>query len=618
MDASPLENGREKLDQQTDRSGRGEYRAGMGSENSYELAADGNREREAQWAARLVCAGSFLTLIYETVFLLLDRRFLSTAQPKILIFHGINISLFGLAVIMAARVGPWMRRHWKPVAFSFGSLMIVSSACIAVQTGEEEPLTIALILFLAGTGPFLCWGEKTQAWLTVVAILAFATVSRSLPAGADWYQWLGVLVGAAIGLFSTGLERRLRRAQHRAEDELLKSRETLVAQERMRMAGQLAAGIAHDLNNTLNVMKLRLALLIDDEAVSAKERLQMEAIDRAIDDAARTVARVRELGKPLAYARTETAQLSEIIEQAIDQASTSLEEKSSLDVDRIQIEWHSTRKLLPEVRGNASEIRQMLLNLLLNASDAMQHRGRILVELDLVNDAVVVRVSDEGAGIPEQNLERIFEPFFTTKGPRGTGLGLAIARKVMGSIGGSISAANRPRGGAIFTLRFPLAELSEAVTESQVQVNPSGRGYFLLADDDAENLAALKEILSRRGHAVDTALSGAEAIEKLRSQSIYDVVLCDLGMPGVNGWEVARQSSKLRTDLDFFIVTGWGGQPQSNVPHDVKICGVLAKPIRTADIDHVFSVISDRIAAREAAIADTAQVARSCGERLAK
>jgi hypothetical protein len=223
MDGSPLQNERDVLNPENGRAPRGEYPASAGSEDSYRLVADRNRKSEERWAARLVCAGSLLTLVYEVVFLFLDRRFLSTTHPKILIFHGINISLFVLAVIMAARVGPWTRRHWKLVAFSFSSLMIASSACIALQTSEEEPLTIALILFLAGTGPFLCWGEKTQAGLTAAAVIAFAIVSQSLSAGTDWYQWLGLLVGAAIGLFSTALERRLRRAQHRAEDELLKA-----------------------------------------------------------------------------------------------------------------------------------------------------------------------------------------------------------------------------------------------------------------------------------------------------------------------------------------------------------------------------------------------------------
>src|SRR5260370_4629634 len=106
---------------------------------------------------------------------------------------------------MVARVGPWMRRHWKTVAFSFSSLMIVSSACIAVETGENEPLALALILFLAGTRPFLCWGEKIQDFLSFVAIWCFSFVSLILPSRADWYQWLVLVIGAAIGLFLSAI-----------------------------------------------------------------------------------------------------------------------------------------------------------------------------------------------------------------------------------------------------------------------------------------------------------------------------------------------------------------------------------------------------------------------------
>jgi len=211
------------------------------SENLSEPSSNIDRQNEAKWAARLVAAGSLLTLVYETAFLILDQRFLSLSTPRIIIFHTLNIMLFLLAVIMAMRVSPWIRQHWKFVAFSFSSLLIVSYACIAIETGEDEPLALALILFLAGTGPFLCWGEKIQALLSIVAITSFAVVSRILPSGVDWYQWLAVLIGAAVGLFSTALARRQRHAQRRAEEELLESREMLIEHERMRIAGQLAA-----------------------------------------------------------------------------------------------------------------------------------------------------------------------------------------------------------------------------------------------------------------------------------------------------------------------------------------------------------------------------------------
>ena len=151
---------------------------------------------------------------------------------------------------------------------------------------------------------------------------------------------------------------------------LLKSREMLVEQERMRVAGQLAAGIAHDLNNTLNVIRLRFALVVKDQEVVAKHSIQLEVINRAIEDAAQTIARVRELGMRRVAGRNETVQLAEIVDQAIDLATTSIEGRylPSGKATRIVSLLEAS---LPKVRGPASELRQVFLNLLLNASDAM-------------------------------------------------------------------------------------------------------------------------------------------------------------------------------------------------------------------------------------------------------
>jgi signal transduction histidine kinase/ActR/RegA family two-component response regulator len=557
-----------------------------------ELSDTVDRQNEAKWAARLVGAGSLLTLIYETAFLVLDRRFLSLSDPPVLIFHSINIALFLLAVFMVARVGPWMRRHWKTVAFSFSSLMIVSSACIAVETGENEPLALALILFLAGTGPFLCWGETIQGLLSLIAISSFAVVTRILPSRVDWYQWLGVLIGAAIGLFSTALERRQRRAQRRAEENLLKSREILVEQERMRIAGQLAAGIAHDLNNTLNVIQLRFALVVQDKEVVAKHGVRLEAINRAIEDAAQTVARVRELGMRRVAGRNEAVQLAEIVGQAIDLSTTSIEGRYLISGKAIRI-VSFLEAGLPKVRGPASELRQVFLNLLLNASDAMPQGGTIRVESEVEQDTVTVRICDQGTGIAPQNLERIFEPFFTTKGPRGTGLGLSLARKVMETIGGSIAATNQPAGdGAVFTLKFPVVRLSNSGIQAQEHTKCSYSYQFLIVDDDVENLDALKEVLISGGHSVDTAMSGAEALEKLRLRSDYDVVLCDLNMPGTSGSDVARRSSEFASTPEFFIVTGWDAQARSAFPPNSGVSAILTKPVGLADIDRIVARVN--------------------------
>jgi signal transduction histidine kinase/CheY-like chemotaxis protein len=543
---------------------------------------------ESKWVARLVGTGSLLTLVYQVAFLILDRGFLSARRPAALILHLLNIALFLLAVAMAADVGPWMRRNWKKVALAFSVGMIGSSAAIAVLTRHTQPLFVALVLFLAGTGPFLSWGEGLQTLLSIAAITSFAIATSLAPDRTyDSYQWVGVLIAAAIGLFSSALEKRLRRARRRAEEELLKSREVLLFQERMRVAGQLAAGIAHDLNNTLNVMKLRLSGLTDDEELLARHGASLQAIDRAINDAAATVARVRELGRGREDHRAEAARVAEVVSQALDLARTTIQGKPlASGAPATEIEADLAPEL-PPVRGSESELRQVFLNLLLNANDAMAHRGKIRIEARRENEMIAVRISDQGGGIADEHLSRIFEPFFTTKGESGTGLGLAIARKTIEELGGSISAANAPGGGAVFSLKLPLANSAAPESDAAPARSPLGRCRFLIIDDNAENLAALKDKLALRGHFADTASSGSEGIEKLRSPARYDVVLCDLGMPGMNGWEVARKASKVAPHTRFYIVTGWTHRIAGQAPADLALAGVLAKPINPEDIDRI-------------------------------
>jgi signal transduction histidine kinase/CheY-like chemotaxis protein len=542
-------------------------------------ALSASRAAEAKWAARLVGAGSLLTLLYQIAYLALDRPYLSASYPWVLVCHLISIVLFGVAVVMTLNVGPWMRSHWKQVAFTFSTAMIASTTCITILTAQTQPLFIALMLFLAGTGPFLSWGERSQTMLSIVAFIAFGVTVVSLPNSAfEPYQGLGILIAAAIGLFSTALERRLRRARWEAEAEVVKGRETLALQERLRLAGQLASGMAHDLNNTLNVVKLRLAALAQDEAVWTHHGARLQALQRAIEDATRTVLRVHDLGKARGEGGEESVNLCEVVAQAIDLARSSIEGRPALGGASIQI-LSQLSELLPPVMGRASDLRQIFLNLLLNAADALGKEGEIKVDATLEDDAVTVRISDSGSGIPTQHLERIFEPFFTTKGPHGSGLGLSIAREIMHSVGGSISAANRPEGGAVFTLRFPLAQHISESSDTQPAAAEGGGCRFLLVDDDAENVDSLREILLRDGHEADTALSGAEAIAKLRSGSTYDAVLCDLGMPGMTGWEVAREVRRIAAEVPFYILTGWGREVERQIPPSLSVSGVVTKPI---------------------------------------
>ena len=536
-----------------------------------------------------------MTLVFQIAYLALDRRFLSTHQPWLLLLHLLNIGLFLIAAIMTLNVGPWLRLYWKHVAFSFSAIMIVSSTCISVITDSIRPLCIMLMLFLAGTRPFLSWGERTQALLSLVAIISFAAAAKILPdQRTDTYQWLGIVIAAAIGVFSTALERRLRRARRRAEEEALNSRETLIGQERVRLAGQLTSGIVHDLNNILNVMKLRLIPLMNDQAVVEKHPISLASIERAIDDAALTVARVRELGRAREESAADSIQLRDIIAQAVDLARTTIEARSSLDGVPIRIESRVSHAL-PKVRGLASELRQIFLNILLNASEAMDQKGEIKIDSAIDEKSVIIRVSDSGPGIPAEHLRHVFDPFFTTKGTRGTGLGLSIAKSIMESLGGAIRASNGPSGGAVFTLEFPFAAASESSQPEAAPARIDGGCRVLLIDDDADNLEALKEALVLSGHSVDVAQSGPEGMERIRTAPNYDLVLCDLAMPGMNGWEVARDALNADPKLNLYIMTGWGRQAQMEIPPGLAIKDVLPKPIDLVQFQRILSSSTGRV-----------------------
>jgi signal transduction histidine kinase len=418
-----------------------------------------NRD-EATWGARLAAAGSILTLLYELAFLILDRGYLSIKYPVVLVLHGVIIGLYAVAIVMAANVGPWIRAHWRPIALSFSGGMIACSAAICVITKEVEPFFIALVLFLAGTGPFLCWGEGYQAVLSLIAIGAFVVGTHISPeVSVGPYQWLGIAIATAIGLFSTAFEKRLRRACRSAQEEASRGRERMMAQEHVRLAGELTSGIAHDLNHAIQDIALRLTLLAKGADTKEAYTAGVEVIQRSVEDAYQIVARVRELSSQHVSEKSETVEIGRVIGHAIGMVRSGVALDSILKSQPILIE-RSGASSLPMVKGSATELRQVLLNLLLNARDAMPSGGSIKVGSVVEQNSVVIRVSDEGSGISPEHIHRIFEPFFSTKGAHGTGLGLSVSKATVEKFGGSLIAANRPAGGATFTISLPIADSS--------------------------------------------------------------------------------------------------------------------------------------------------------------
>jgi len=240
----------------------------------------------------------------------------------------------------------------------------------------------------------------------------------------------------------------------RRDQDLLKTREPLLQRERLRVLGELAASIAHDLGNTLRGASYQLATLRENSISGRKRAEAVTAVAQRVEIASEAIARMHNFARTGSL-RVGAVKLDRIVEQAAKLVDIDFRSAASPVTVRIAMPE------LPPVRGSVPELSLLFVNLLRNARDAMPEGGTVTVSAHRNNRGVRVSVEDQGTGIPPEVSRRLFGPFFTTKGSRGSGLGLWLAAGTMERLGGSIRAANRARKGAIFTLEFPVPDVTQ-------------------------------------------------------------------------------------------------------------------------------------------------------------
>ncbi len=364
--------------------------------------------------------------------------------------------------------------------------------------------------------------------------------------------------------------------------------ELLIQSERLKAVAELAAGVAHNFNNLLQVMlsssEVGLAALHSNDLARVTANLQ-----RILEDCRSGAETVRRL-QDFAAVRTEpTSQesvlcLSHAVQKALDMSETWWK----TGPERMGVSVILTKELIPDcfVRGEENELLEVVINLVKNAVEAMPQGGELVVKVSAQAGDALLTVEDNGVGIPEGNLRRIFEPFFTTKGFQGTGMGLASTYGIVLRHGGHISAVGREGGGTRFSVRIPLAcEIERATPEVRTELPPCLR--VLIIDDQEPIVAMMEQLFARRGHTVVTALSGQEGLDKFERFPV-DVVISDLSMPSMTGWQVGKSLKDLCRNKGiprplFLILTGWGKEPDDmdrNAEYGVD--GVLEKPVNFA------------------------------------
>jgi signal transduction histidine kinase/ActR/RegA family two-component response regulator len=374
-----------------------------------------------------------------------------------------------------------------------------------------------------------------------------------------------------------------------AYEDLRHTQVAAMQQESLRALGQMASGIAHDINNAISPISLYTDSLLEREVnLSAAGRGQLQTIQRAISDVAATVSRMREF-----YRQREPQMqlapvlLNELVEQVIELTRARWHDIPQQRGITIEVQTQLTTPL-PVIMGAESEIREALTNLVFNAVDAMPEGGKLTLQtVSSGTGYVLVEVTDSGVGMDDDARRRCLEPFFTTKGERGTGLGLAMVYGMVQRHSAEIGIDSSVGKGT--TVRLIFAEAFDAVpVEPAAAVAAPTNLRILLVDDDPVLLRSLREIFEADGHAVATASGGREGIEFFResveAQQAFSVVVTDLGMPYVDGRQVANAIKGLSPATPVILLTGWGArlQAEGDLPAHVEM--VLAKPPKIRDL----------------------------------
>jgi CheY-like chemotaxis protein len=251
----------------------------------------------------------------------------------------------------------------------------------------------------------------------------------------------------------------------------------------------------------------------------------------------------------------------------------------------IVIDVQTRLAAVPPILGDAAELREALTNLILNAVDAMPSGGTLTLVTRTTDEHVEVAVADTGVGIPEAVRDRIFDPFFTTKGPQGTGLGLAMTYGIVSRHGGSVSVDSAEGRGSTFRLSFPSAATVEPPAAAPIRADggPVRALRCLIVDDEEPVRAMLADAVESAGHRAVVVEGGAEAIARFRAEP-FDVVLTDLAMPRVSGWQVARAVKHLAPQVPVFLITGFGVELSADERRAHGVDAVLVKPLQIQEI----------------------------------
>lgn len=386
-------------------------------------------------------------------------------------------------------------------------------------------------------------------------------------------------------------------------------REQFSQMEKLSALGELASGVAHDFNNTLSGILGRAQLL---QRTDDPEKLQrgLEIIIKTAEDGAKTVKRIQDFARQRRDHNFELVSVDQLILDASE--ITRPRWKNCAEVSNIHITLTLQIGSNGMVMGDDSELREVLVNMVFNAIDAMPEGGTLSLTTRTVDDSVMIKIVDTGVGMYPEVRSRIFDPFFTTKGKAGLGLGLAVSFGIIRRHGGNIEVDSQYGKGTEFRITLPLAKVAEksvktvetvAVESPQTpppvaQSDERSRTKILVVDDESFVRELLSEILEEEQCDVYLAESGSEALSVF-SKMKFDSIFTDVGMPGMSGWELAREIRQINKNIPIAVITGWGEAVGSNEQKAAGVDWVIPKPFTADRISELVREVDQLNASRQ-------------------
>ncbi len=366
--------------------------------------------------------------------------------------------------------------------------------------------------------------------------------------------------------------------------------------EKMSALGELASGVAHDFNNTLAGILGRAQLLLGSKD-PVKIENGLNIMIKTAKDGAKTIKRIQDFARQRRdhdFQPVDMGQLLLDVGEITRPRWKDWAEEANVHIS-LDLQLHCNALIM----GDESELREVLVNMVFNAVDAMPRGGTLTLAAEEAGDVVEIFVRDTGMGMNEDVRLRVFDPFFTTKGKTGMGLGLAVSYGIIRRHEGAVEVESEVGHGTSFRIRLPIAESAvnaEPVSElSSTTMLParSSPTRILVVDDEEHVRDLLRDILETEGCKVSLARSAREALSLFERED-FDAIFTDVGMPEMSGWELSRAVRERNSNIPLAVITGWGEAVGSNEREAARVDWVVAKPFDTPRIIEIAQEVARR------------------------